>query len=70
MSWKLLGYDTFEREFYPEEGEYPSEEEAKKAAAKQLQHLERIQPSVRPGGIGGSGGQGFFGIQDRIFIFV
>ena len=68
MSWKLEGYDTFAEEYYPLEGEYSSEKEAQRAAAKRLQELERTQPSRRPGGLGGSGGQGSFGIQDRVFV--
>ncbi len=62
--WKLEGYDTFEGgpdAYYPIEGEYDSQAEAEAAASKQLQNLEKSQPSSS------SGGQTFQGIQDRIY---
>ena len=61
--WRLVGYDTFEggRDgYYPIEGEYDSEEQAKRAAREQLEHLEKTQPSKS------SGGQS--GVQDQVFI--
>lgn len=60
--WILEGYDTFEGDSYPLEGEYDNEEEAKKAAQDRLKKLESTQPSKS------SGGQGIFGIQDHVFI--
>lgn len=59
--WKLGGYDTFEGEFYPLEGTYPSEEAAELAAQERLKHLEETQPSSSSGGQNG-------GIQDRVYI--
>ena len=60
--WKIDGYDAFEGEFYPLPGEFSSQEEAEEAASKRLEDLEKTQPKKQ------SGGQGFFGIQDRVFI--
>jgi hypothetical protein len=63
--WKLEGYDTFEGgddAFYPLDGEYATEAEARQAARARLVELERTQPSAT------SGGQGQFGIQDQVFI--
>ena len=60
--WKLEGYDTFSSESYSLDGEYNSEAEARAAAKKRLAHLEKTQPSSE------SGGQGFCGIQDRVYI--
>jgi hypothetical protein len=59
--WKLLGYDTFSNEWYPL-SEHKNQELAEKAAAKRMDGLEVSQPANQ------SGGQGLFGIQDRIFI--
>ncbi len=58
--WKLIGFDTFEGEYYSIEGNHLSEKEAQDAANKKLNELEQSQPSVT------SGGQG--GIQDRVYI--
>lgn len=60
--WSLLGYDTFEGEFYPIEGEYLDEVEIRRAAKARLEKLEETQPSEE------SGGQGAFGIQDLVYI--
>ncbi len=60
--YKLLGFDTFEGEFYPLEGSYPSVEEAETAAQDRLTYLEAIQPAKS------SGGQKLGGIQDRVYI--
>jgi hypothetical protein len=66
--WKLLGYDTFSNEWYTYRDdkfkplEFKSFNAAKEAARKKLTELEKSQPSTS------SGGQGFFGIQDRVFI--
>ena len=63
--WKLEGYDTFEGgpdAYYSLEGEYDSEVQAEEAARARLGHLEETQPS------GSSGGQGFGGIQDQVYI--
>lgn len=59
--WKLLGYDEFSSEWYDLDS-YPTEKAAQNAAKKRLQELEKTQPT------GSSGGQGFYGIQDRVFI--
>lgn len=60
--WSLLGLDTFSDEYYPLDGEYLTEMEAKLAAIKRLFELEESQPSKT------SGGQGPCGIQDRVYI--
>lgn len=60
--WKLEGYDTFSEEWYPLSGEYSDEKDAIDAATKQLEDLEKIQPTET------SGGQKLSGIQDRIYI--
>ncbi len=63
--WSLNGYDTFEEgpeAFYTLPGEWDTEKEAREAAKKRLQELEISQPSSS------SGGQGFSGIQDQVFI--
>jgi hypothetical protein len=60
--WKLQGWDTFAGEAYDLEGSYFSEKAARRAAKRELKHLEKLQPSQD------SGGQGPKGIQDRIFI--
>ena len=67
--WKIEGYDTFESKwdvesdaFYPLEGEWNEEKEAKQAAKEFLEKIERQQPSTN------SGGQSAFGIQDHVYI--
>lgn len=67
--WKIEGYDTFDSKwdvesdsFYPIEGEWNTETEAKKAAKKYLEKLERQQPPFN------SGGQSELGIQDHVYI--
>lgn len=63
--WKLEGYDTFEGgpdAFYPLDGEFATEAEARDAARARLAELEKTQPSAT------SGGQSQFGIQDQVFI--
>jgi len=72
--WSVWGYDTFEGgdAWYPIDAdysqdprrikEYDTEEEAVKRAHKKLEELEVSQPSEH------SGGQGFWGIQDRVYI--
>lgn len=60
--WKIRGLDTFSGEPYPLPGEYSTEEEAIEAAQKRIDELEKTQPTKS------SGGQGFYGIQDRVFI--
>jgi hypothetical protein len=67
MKWKLIGYDTFEGEYYPfwslpNHGEYSSEEEALSEAVKWMKHIEGLQSSEH------SGGQMAGGIQDRLYI--
>jgi len=59
-AWRLEGWDTFARESYSIPGEYPSETLAVAAAHRQLEELERTQPSES------SGGQ--TGIQDKIYV--
>lgn len=60
--WRLEGYDTFEGEGYSLPGTYDTEAEAEAAARARLADLEKMQPSAT------SGGQGFGGIQDRVYI--
>lgn len=60
--WRLEGYDTFSREYYHVPGRYASESEAEEAARRRLAELETTQPASQ------SGGQGPFGIQDRVYI--
>lgn len=76
-AWRLEGYDTFDGQSYPLgtirlEGStesidgmkpsYDSYEDALADARKRLAGLETSQPAAR------SGGQGTYGIQDRVFI--
>ena len=61
-AWTLEGYDTFEEASYPLPGRYPTEAQAIQAAHIQLRKLEQSQPSNV------SGGQGEYGIQDRVYI--
>jgi hypothetical protein len=77
MSWHLEGYDAFDGEYHalgaplaPDDDKlrdgvrpsYESYDEAMADARKRLAYLEKTQPSSW------SGGQGFFGIQDQVFI--
>lgn len=59
--WKLVGYDTFSNEWYDLES-FKTEKAALTAAKKRLEELEKTQPATS------SGGQGRYGIQDRVFI--
>lgn len=59
--WKVVGYDTFDREFYPLY-DCTCEEAAVALGSEYLKHLEMTQPASS------SGGQGALGIQDRVFI--
>lgn len=61
LKFKLLGFDTFSNEWYGL-GEFKTEEEAREAGIKRLKELAISQPASS------SGGQGIFGIQDRVFI--
>ncbi len=58
----LKGFDEFSQEPYPLRGEFRTETEAVRAALAELRGLERAQPSKQ------SGGQGKYGIQDRVYI--
>lgn len=58
--WGIRGFDTFEEEFYPLDGEFLSEERAKEAARLRLKELEKTQPTKLTGGQNG--------IQDRVYI--
>lgn len=66
--WKLIGYDTFEGEYYTLHDdkwrplEFASLAKAKDAARVRLEELEVSQPSSS------SGGQDQYGIQDRVYI--
>ena len=60
--WRLRRWDEFEGKYYSLPGSYPTEEAAQQAARERLAELEKTQPSSK------SGGQGFFGIQDRVYI--
>lgn len=59
--WKVLGYNEFSSEWYGL-GSYPTEKAAQSHAKKKLEELERHQPTSS------SGGQGYYGIQDRVWI--
>lgn len=59
--WKLIGFDTFSNEEYSLT-EHKTQAAAERAASKRLQELEISQPSIS------SGGQGFGGIQDEVWI--
>ena len=66
---KIEGYDTFEFKwnvesdpFYPIEGAWETEKEARSAAKIYLTKIEEHQPASK------SGGQSAFGIQDHIYI--
>jgi hypothetical protein len=76
-NWKLAGLDTFSGDDYPlgdvnvvdgrstldgMRPEYETYEEALADARQRLADLERTQPSAS------SGGQGFNGIQDRVYV--
>ena len=58
--WRLLGYDTFGREWYGID-EFASEAEAVAAAKARLKELDELQPAEV------SGGQD--GIQDQVHVF-
>lgn len=63
--WRVVGYDTFEEEFYSIHGaDYVTEEEAQQAARVRFDILNKTQPMEEED----SGGQDDDGIQDRIFI--
>jgi len=62
MTWILKGYDTFEERFYALSGEYPSQQEAERAAEAKLKEIEGTQPTVS------TGEQEEDGIQDQIFV--
>lgn len=59
--FKLVGYDTFANEWYGLK-EFPTEKEARDAGIKRLEELAISQPASS------SGGQGFGGIQDQVYI--
>lgn len=61
-TWRLVGFDTFSSEWYSLDGAYPSKRAVEVAARKRLEELEVSQPASS------SGGQGFGGIQDRVYI--
>ena len=64
-NWAVEGYDTFEGgpdAYYPIEDGLGSEAEALIVASAYMTDLERRQPAAT------SGGQGPYGIQDRVFI--
>jgi hypothetical protein len=60
QKWRLEGWDTFGGHSYPIPGEYESEPLAIAAAKRELEELERTQPTES------SGGQA--GIQDRVYV--
>ena len=59
--WKVTGYDTFSSESY-DLSKHRTKEAAMNAAKKRLAELEKSQPTSS------SGGQGFGGIQDRVYV--
>jgi hypothetical protein len=69
-AWKLEGYDTFSSEPYPLDGKYgdgcqlsyASRDAALIDARRRLATLEETQPTSS------SGGQGWGGIQDRVYV--
>jgi hypothetical protein len=66
--YEVIGYDEFAGEDYPlgdpigTRAVFPSRELAAERARRHLEGLERTQPTAS------SGGQGFGGIQDRVYI--
>ena len=60
--WWLQGYDTFSSEDYVLAINIDDAETAHFLARARLRELERSQPSIH------SGGQGYFGIQDRVYV--
>ncbi|MAS92857.1 MAG: hypothetical protein CMO55_06630 [Verrucomicrobiales bacterium] len=58
--WRLEGWDTFSREPYPIRGSWSSEAEAMEAALRELETIEKMQPTET------SGGQS--GIQDHVYV--
>lgn len=60
--WHLMGFDTFAGEYYPIAGSWTSREGVEKAAARELNKIEKLQPTQD------SGGQADGGIQDRVFV--
>ena len=59
--WCLVGFDTFEDEYYSI-STHRSELAARTAAKLKMGEIEKLQPTES------SGGQGDLGIQDRLFI--
>lgn len=60
--WRVVGHDTFSNEDYDITDANLSQDEAFGIARKKLSEIEREQPTAT------SGGQGFGGIQDRVFV--
>jgi hypothetical protein len=66
--WEVIGHDTFSGDDYPlgdpigTRAVFPNRDLALECARRHLDGLERTQPTSS------SGGQGFGGIQDRVFI--
>lgn len=60
--WTLRGEDTFDNEYYSIPGNFTTEAAAIQAAREHLEELEKTQPTAS------SGGQGSYGIQDRVYV--
>ncbi len=59
--WKLIGHDTFDSGTYTIISA-DTEEEVLKKAKSEMADIKKLQPDES------SGGQGFGGIQDRLYI--
>ena len=64
QTWKVYGFDAFEGgpDAWYELGSYSTYEKALDHAKKKRDELEKTQPSAS------SGGSGFGGIQDRVYV--
>jgi hypothetical protein len=66
--FEVIGYDAFDGEDYPlgdplgTPARFGDRDAALEFGRRRLEDLERTQPSS------GSGGQGFGGIQDRVYV--
>lgn len=61
MKWRLVGLDTFSREWYGLEGQFEAERDAIAAAQARFAELRAYQPALHSGGA-------VDGIQDRVYI--
>ena len=61
-TWRVLGFDAFDEEYYPLSGDFETEDGAKKLASEKFDQINLSQPDEQ------SSGQDDDGIQDRLFI--